>query len=192
MPLRTPAYASVFAAVCGLALSPATASAEELYLLPGITVTTVLGAPQPTWGFGVECSLVQQYPDTATAFVGGVARAQLFTDGTFRAAVSAEAGVLALGAELGVAIRTGNAARDVAISLHGALFGSLAYTYAAWDLNVALGAPRGVRPFEHLLHLGLKLPFQRAPRYVSGPNGIDPVIDGHQWELVDPFARLAH
>jgi hypothetical protein len=49
-----------------------------------------------------------------------------------------------------VAIRTGNAAREVAISLHG------------------------VRPFEHLLHLGLKLPFQRAPRDVSAPTASTP------------------
>jgi hypothetical protein len=168
----------------------ARAEAEDLYVVPGLTVSTTFGAPRSEWAFGVECSVVQRFADegqTASAFVGAVAHAQLFTDGTFRVAAGLEGGAAMLGLELGVALRTGHATRATAASLYGAGFASVGYAYVAYDLNVTFGRRPGVSPFEHMLRIGGKVPLHYASQYAPSPATGVPVVTGHAWEL--PSAR---
>ncbi len=167
------------------ALAAPEAHAEELYLSPGITLSTALDAPGSTWAFGVECSLVRRYEGLVT--VGAVAQAQVLTDGTFRLAVSAEGSALGLGAELGIALRTGNARRAFAVSLHAAPYASLGYVYGAYELNFALGSPRHVPALERFARFGLKLPLQHMDRYELVPGDLDRSVQGHEWEVADPL-----
>jgi hypothetical protein len=167
------------------ALAPSNAHAEELYLTPGITVSTSLDSFGSTWAFGVECSLTRRYEGLIT--VGGVAQAQVLTDGTLRFAVGAEGSALGLGAELGVALRTGNARRSFALSLYAAPFASIGYAYGAYEFNFVLGSPRQVPALERFARFGLKLPLQSMDRYELVPGDLDRSVQGHEWEVADPF-----
>lgn len=155
--------AAVGFACVTLASAPAEANHETLDLVvsPGITLSLSLGAPRFVWGLGVECSVLVP---AASGFWGGVAQAQIFSDGSLRFALAGQGSVLFGGLELGVALRTGTDQRGLSLAAHAVPFLSLGYGYVSYDLNVTLGSPSGVRPLEHFLHVGLKAPLGRYYR----------------------------
>jgi len=153
--------AAAFAAVT-LAAGSAEANHDtilDLVVSPGITFSFSLGAPRFVFGVGLECSVLSPWRD-GVGSMGGVAQAQVLTDGTFRFALSAQAGT-AVGLELGLAARTGNATRAFSWAVHAAPYLSVGYAYVSYDFNLTLGEPLNVRRFEHLLHVGGKVPYGR-------------------------------
>lgn len=173
-----------------LTLSSTAARADDLYLTPGITLSRTFGVGENEWGVGVECSVGLRSNDDTSTFVGGVIQVQLFTDRSLRVALSAEGSWYIVGAEVGVALRTGTARRDLAFSLRAAPYLSAGYTYVAYDFNLTLGSPRGVAPIEHLGHAALKLPILRVPRYSPGSLSEDANIVGYRWEPLNPIVLL--
>jgi hypothetical protein len=163
--LRGPCATVVFALVTA-AGSRAEANHQTLDLVvsPGITFSISLGAPRFVWAFGLECSVLTSAAHNLR--VGGVAQAQVLSDGTFRFALATQGNVLFGGLELGIALRTGNDARSFAVAAHAAPFLSAGYAYVSYDFNLTLNRPAGVRRFEHFMHFGLKFPLGR---YYNAP-----------------------
>lgn len=187
--LRRGLVTSVVACGAALTLVPNEARADEkLAVMPGILISAQLGAGRAVWGVGVECSVTALLGTTEIggAAIGGVAQAQILTDGTFRAVLASEGAMAGVGLELGLAFRSGNAQRGTSLALHAAPFLSLGYTWVAYSLQVALLRPQGVPRFEQFINFGPKVPIVRRVWDTSIES--DPlVLPEPEWRVFLPF-----
>jgi transposase-like protein len=179
----------VVASGTALTLVPNEARADpDLAVTPGILISTQVGGAGALWGVGVECSVTRLfgssgYPD---GVIGGVAQAQMLTDGTFRAVLAGEGAVFGMGLELGLAFRTGNAQRAPSLGLHFAQFFSAGFTWVAFSLNVPLFRAQGMPRFETFINFGPKVPIVR--RVWDTSIQLDPlVIREPEWRVQPPL-----
>jgi hypothetical protein len=179
----------VVASGTALTLVPNEARADpDLAVTPGILISAQLGGAEAVWGVGVECSVTRLYALTEYGgfALGGVAQAQILTDGTLRAVLASEGSMLGVGLELGLAFRSGNAQRGASLAVHVAPYLSLGYTWVAYSFQMPILRPQGVPRFEQFIHFGPKVPIVRRVWYTSIQ--VNPlVLPEPEWRVFLPF-----